>query len=155
MRAGEFIAFARKLLTLPAAQCAAGYRSITSRLYYGAYHEAIDFIENDLGFPHRKTDDNANKHQYILEYLTGSQVQQAQDLAAQLGQLHQRRKNADYDIATARFDGETFAVESVVRLDRIAKAIDACREDAVRGKIQAGMTTYRQRRSAQSPGASS
>jgi hypothetical protein len=155
MKGGEFIAFARKLRTFPAAQCPAGYRSITSRLYYGAYHEALDFIETDLGFPHRKTDDIANKHQFIVEYLTGSQVQQAQDLAAQLGQMHERRKNADYDIAKARFDGETFAVESVVRLDRILMAIDACREDSVRIRIENGMSTYRQRRSARPPGSSS
>lgn len=66
MTGGEFIAFARKLLTLPAARCAAGYRSITSRLYYGAYHEALAFIEDELGFRHRKMDDNVNKHQFVV-----------------------------------------------------------------------------------------
>jgi hypothetical protein len=147
MTGGEFIAFARKLLVLPAAQCAAGYRSITSRLYYGAYHEALVFLEDDLGFRHRKADDNSNKHQFILEYLTGSQEDHAQDLAAQLAQLHERRKNADYDIGKARFDEESFAIESVTRVDRILAAIDACRENAVRAKIEAGMSTYRQRRS--------
>jgi hypothetical protein len=148
MTGGEFISFARKLLTLPAARSPAGYRSVTSRLYYGAYHEALGFIENEMGFRHRKADDNANKHQFVLEYLTGSQEDLAQKLAAQIGQLHERRKNADYDLDQAHFGEESFAVGSVTRADRIMRTIEACREDAVRHKIQTGMSTYRQRRSA-------
>jgi hypothetical protein len=147
MTGGEFIAFARKLLTLPAARCPAGYRSVTSRLYYGSYHELLVFIEEELGFQHRKMDDNNNKHQFILEYLTGSLEERAQDLAAQLAQLHERRKNADYDLGKARFDDEKFAVESVVRVDRIIAALAECREETVRVAIQAGMAAYRQRRS--------
>ncbi|HQU43933.1 MAG TPA: hypothetical protein PK867_14035 [Pirellulales bacterium] len=86
-----------------------------------------------------------------MEYLTGSQEEHAQDLAAQLAQLHERRKNADYDIGKARYDAEEFANESVVRVDRIVRALDACREDSVRTKVHAGMSTFRQRRSAPRP----
>lgn len=154
MVGGEFISLARKLLTLPAARCPAGYRSITSRLYYGIYHEVLDFIEDELGCRHRKMDDNANKHQFVLEYLTGCQVEHAQDLAAQIGQLHERRKNADYNLCQVRFDEESFAVESVIRVDRIMRSIETCREDAVRNEIQSGMTIYRQRRSSRPSSAS-
>lgn len=73
MTGGEFIAFARKLLTLPAGQCPAGYRSVTSRLYFGAYHETLEFIEGELGVRHRKADDNNNKHQFILQCSTSPQ----------------------------------------------------------------------------------
>lgn len=147
MTGEEFISLARKLLTLPAARCPAGYRSVTSRLYYGAYHEALAFIEDELGFHHRKLDDNANKHQFVVEYLSGCQEEHAQDLAAQIAQLHERRKSADYDLSQARFDDESLAVESVVRVDRILRTMAACREDAARSRIQIEMAEYRQRRS--------
>lgn len=147
MTGGEFIALARKLLTVPAARCPAGYRSITSRLYYGAYHEALALIEDELGFRHRKMDDNANKHQFVVEYLSGCVVEEAEDLAAQIAQLHERRKSADYDLSQTRFDDESLAIESVARIDRIIRALDVCREDEVRSRIQRGMSEYRQRRS--------
>lgn len=153
MKAAEFIAFARKLLALPAAHCPAGFRSVTSRLYYGAYHEAMSFIENELGFQHRKIDDNENKHQFVIEYLVGSNEEHAQDLAALLSQLHERRKSADYKISNERFDGEAFAIESVAGADRILNLLDACREESTRNRIQAGMTAFRQRRSSPSSGA--
>lgn len=147
MQAAEFIAFARKLLTLPAAMCPAGYRSVTSRLYYGIYHETIDLIEVELGFVHRKNDDNENKHQFILEYLIGSNEEQAQDLASQLRQLHQRRKDADYELSNQRADDESHAIESVVRADRIMNALSACAVDPVRNRIHSGMSSYREKRS--------
>jgi hypothetical protein len=153
MKAEEFIAFARKLLTLPAARCPAGFRSVTSRLYYGADHEALDFIEVELGFAHRKIDDNINKHQFVLEYLTGSNEEHAQDLATQLSQLHEHRKNADYDISKERFDKENCAIASVVRVDRIVRALDACRDASVQAKIKAGMSVFRARRSPPAIGA--
>lgn len=147
MKCEEFVTFARKLLTLPAGRCPAGYRYVTSRLYYGVYHEVLEFIENELGFRHRKSEDANNKHQFVLEYLAGSDVTNAQDLASQLAQLHERRKSADYEIAKERFDTEAFAIDSVARADRIIQAIDDCREESVRAEILAGMAPFRQRRS--------
>ena len=153
MKAADFIAFARILLTLPAAQCPAGYRSITSRLYYGVYHVALEFIESELGFPHRKADDNNNKHQFIIDYLVGSNEDHAMDLATQLGQLHELRKVADYRIADKHFEKDnTKAIESVTRVDRIIRTIDACREPTARNNIQNGMSVYRKRRSSPSHG---
>lgn len=148
MNAAEFIAFARKLVVLPAAHCPAGYRSITSRLYYGIYHETLEFIENDLGFVHRKRDDNENKHLFILEYLIGSDEERALDLASQIRQMHQRRKDADYELAKRHVDEDGHAIESVSRADRILSAIDECRRDPLRTEIQAGMSLFRTRRSA-------
>ena len=147
MTGDEFISFARKLMTLPAARCPAGYRSVVSRLYFGAFHLTGRFVEDELGFRHRKSLDNSNKHQFILEYLVGSNEPHAQDLASQLSSLHYRRKNADYDLQDARYENEKFAADSVVRLDRIITALELCRDDHVRPTIQNGMATYRQRRS--------
>lgn len=147
MKADEFIAFARKLLTLPAAQCPAGYRSVTSRLYYGIYHELVDFIEVELGFVHRKSYDNENKHLFILEYLLNTDEEEAKDLASQIRQLHERRKEADYALGKKLPDTDKYAIESVVRADRILNSLDQCRQNPLRGKIQADMLAYRRRRS--------
>ncbi len=61
MTGDAFVEFARKLLVLPLGACPAGNRSIVSRLYYGVFHAARQFIEDQLGFPHQNFDSN-NKH---------------------------------------------------------------------------------------------
>lgn len=100
MSPNDFFAFASKLfLSFPAGP--ACHRSVISRAYYGAYHSALDLVERELGI---RCKSGISEHLYLQRLLKESQVDEAIELGQSLDNLHQSRKEADYDLDSARPD---------------------------------------------------
>src|SRR5687768_11307611 len=96
-----FVMFASQLAVRQNAGPAA-FRSSVSRAYYGAYHRARKLLEQ-MGI--RCTTGKSNEHAYLQRLYQGSGVAQALEVARLLRNLHENRRDADYEL-------EQFAAET-------------------------------------------
>lgn len=137
MTGDRFIDFARKLL-VQYANDPAGIRSIVSRLYYGLYHIALNYLR-EMGY---HPGGNENAHQYIQRRFQNADEQNALLLGDLLVQLHERRTQADYKLDIARYESSLFGEEAVVRIDRALRAFEKCCDEPARSNIKAGISSY-------------
>ncbi|HVA45310.1 MAG TPA: HEPN domain-containing protein [Pirellulales bacterium] len=133
----RFLDLARKMLVMHRTD-PAGLRSVVSRAYYGAFHSARTFLE-DMGCRVARTE---NAHQFVQIRLLNSGEERATKLGTLLTHLHERRKDADYEIDSPQYETEDFAVEAITRADRAMALLADCREELVRSKIKAGIASY-------------
>jgi hypothetical protein len=136
MHADEFIAFASSIAARNSANAVA-YRSSVSRAYYGAYHLSVRFVEQWF---YCKTD---NQHLWVQRHFYNCKHPVAHAVGVALGNLHESRKDADYELDDGNQDTQSAALACVGRADEIRKQLLLCASDA--NQIQAEMQTYRNR----------
>lgn len=145
MTGDGFLDFARKAIVMHRGMPAA-MRSVVSRAYYGIYHLTRRYLE-ELGFP---TPKDESAHRFALVHLANAENEAATDLAALLGEIHERRKRADYDVDDARYETEAFAADTIARADRAARVLECCAAEPVQTTIREGILRYRAKLSAPS-----
>lgn len=138
MTGQEFLDFARKIIVMYRGSPAA-MRTVVSRAYYAVYHIARTFLE-DLGF-HAPKDESC--HRFVLIHLANADNQIATDVAALLGEIHERRKKADYELDQNQYGTEAFAADAIARADRAVRLLDACVVESTRANIRDGILSYR------------
>jgi uncharacterized protein (UPF0332 family) len=138
MTGDDFIDFARKAIVMHRGSPAA-MRSVVSRAYYGVFHLARTMLEH-LGF-HSIQDENS--HRFVLIQFANAGEDLATDIAALLGELHERRKRADYDLDNPRYETELFAADSIARADRANRLLDVSRSEPAHTRIRDGIISYR------------
>lgn len=94
----------------------------------------------DLGF-HSPRDENS--HRFVLIHLANAGHETATDAATLLGDLHERRKRADYDLDDARYEAEAFAADAIARADRALRILETCGAEPARRRIRDGIVGYR------------
>lgn len=138
MTGNDFLDFARKAIVMHRGSPPA-LRSVVSRAYYGVFHLARDFLEG-LGF-HSPKDENS--HRFLLIQLANADDETATDTAALLGDLHERRKRADYHLDDGRYETETFAADALARADRAVRLLETVGTEPLRTKVRKGILSYR------------
>lgn len=136
MTGDDFIAVAAKIAATYSdpASC----RTAVSRAYYGAFHLAKSFLA-DIGI---KPPRNANTHVFIQHHLAGSGHTTAGSIASLLGDLHEGRLHADYDLNYKQIESVLQARASVERATRIQVAVNECRTSQAQAVIKAGIEVY-------------
>jgi uncharacterized protein (UPF0332 family) len=133
----EFISLAGKLCVNPhVGDAEARYRTAVSRAYYGAFHLAVDFLENELG---ESVARNYLAHQFVYRGLFGCGDDDARHAARLLNDLRAMRNDADYDSDEARFRIQATAEESVVNAHDVRSSLDACRKTCQDETVREGL----------------
>lgn len=138
MTGNDFVDYARKTIVMHRGSPAA-MRSVVSRAYYGIFHLTRTLLE-DMGF-HSPRDENS--HRFVLIHLANADDETATDAATLLGELHDRRKRADYDLRDTRYETEAFAVDAITRADRAVRLLEMCGAEPLSTKIRDGILSYR------------
>ena len=137
MTGNDFITLAGWIVAsgADAARC----RTAISRAYYGAFHLALDFIEDIGGTVHR----NASAHIQVQRLLKASGQPPAQEAGALLEDLHGDRIKADYRFRNTTVESHAFAKYRVEMAARIRSALTVCKKEPIRSAIKAGMQSDR------------
>jgi len=141
MTPSEFVDLAHRLAEADDSG-AAGYRSAISRAYYGAYLSAKALVEG-LQIPCRAKD-RTSDHMLLQKYLINCQVPLAVELGYLLSNLQEARKKADYEMNLADVEQQDESKLSVARAFAILSKIEDCHPVAIKQKLKAGITQYRQ-----------
>ncbi len=136
MTGDDFIAVAGKIAATYSdpASC----RTAISRAYYGAFHLSKSFLADIGTLPPR----NANVHVFIQHRLAGSGHATAAKVAALLGDLHEDRLHADYNLDKKQIETVIHARASVERAKRIQSALHECATTEARAAIKTGIEEY-------------
>lgn len=137
MQAEDFITFAGKIAAQGTVGTA-GYRSAISRAYYGAYHLLLEYLE---GLGHHCNSDNI--HVCVKRCLANCDVPEGANLGQRIGNLHENRKDADYDLQNPASETQGLARACVLRAEEIRRLLAECRVEPLRSKIAAGVDHYR------------
>jgi uncharacterized protein (UPF0332 family) len=135
--AAAFLEFARQLAANENLS-AAGHRTVTSRAYYGAFHAARHALER-VGVKCPRGD---NEHQFVQRALLNCQVPLAVEAGRLLENLHQGRKEADYDLDALHTENRTTADLSLLRADDIVTKLAACSSGVLSQQFAAGVSQY-------------
>jgi uncharacterized protein (UPF0332 family) len=141
MNPGQFLTFADGIAQNPAAG-PAGYRSAISWAYYGAFLQARELVGTRTGF---RIDSGGNEHKYLQRLLLNSSVTEGQEIGELLKNLHQSRKEADYDMHLAHCERQAEALLCVARAQALTQRLTTCSAGMLFSKIQLGIKAYLQK----------
>jgi hypothetical protein len=111
---------------------AARCRPAISRAYYGAFHLALDFIDDVGGTVHR----NAAAHVQVYRLLKASKQRAAAQAGSLLEDLHRDRIKADYRLDNKTVDSQAYAKHRVEMASKIRSALNECSMEPTRSAIQ-------------------
>jgi hypothetical protein len=131
----EFYALAEQLLS--SEKCPAGFRTVTSRAYYAAFLEAVEFLAK-MGVPVERT---AAGHKEVRHILTNSGDKDLADAGKILDDLRDHRNGADYRLHEAEYGREERATLRWRESGVIMVTLSACRSDQTR--FEAAKSTIR------------
>ena len=137
MNGQDFIAFAARIAasgTNDPASC----RSSISRSYYGAFHLAREFL-GGLGYRCR----SENEHHWVQRHFLNCKVNEVKEIGRLLANLHESRKEADYDLHLFHSESSQQARFCVERAERLRIQVDSCREPTLALEIKSDMDRYR------------
>jgi uncharacterized protein (UPF0332 family) len=132
-----FIDFASKI-SQQASSGAPGWRSAVSRAYYGAYHLARDFLVRQNWHCTME-----NEHLWVQRHFANCKLPLAKAVGQALANLHQSRKDADYELANAAAETQNNAIACVMRADAIRTQLQQCADPTSLPTILSEMKTYR------------
>jgi len=138
MDGNDFIDFASELSASDAIGPAA-CRTVVSRAYYGAFHLALALVE-EFGFFSRRSD---NEHRWVQWHFQNCKLALAQEIGRALQNLHESRKEADYDLARPQPDSPTNAAACVLRAGEIRRKLAECRDPTISAQLVAEMVDWR------------
>lgn len=139
MNPNDFFAFASKLFLSfpPSAAC---HRSVISRAYYGAYHSARQLLDN-LGI---RSKSGISEHLYLQRLLKESQLDEAIDIGQSLDNLHQSRKEADYDLESGKPERRSQVQACLERaVDIISRVTAFSTDEALQVRLREGIEDYK------------
>jgi uncharacterized protein (UPF0332 family) len=119
MNASEFIDLAARL----AGQGKSGARSAVSRSYYGAFHLAMQLLEEYATAPPA----HGQAHALVQNYLLAVNNTDANEAGLLLSDLHGERLKADYRLSNEKAESLTFAMQGVEAAHAIKIRLDAYR----------------------------
>ena len=132
----EFIALAQRMAASGGDR--AWFRTVSSRAYYGAFHGATEFLA-ELNVHPTKTE---RVHFIVHAYLENSMNRPSENAGRLLGDLHVRRKEADYKLASGPYETAAFARYSVEMALRIRELIVECTTDPLRTAVHRAVLEY-------------
>jgi uncharacterized protein (UPF0332 family) len=141
----DFIPFAEKLLASATEADPAAMRTIVSRAYYGAYLQARIVLTETWGQPPFR---GGNEHLFVQQLFLNCQVLEGKEIGKLLQSLHERRKDADYEMKEVYIESRTNAELSIISAWEIVSKLDAHTTGIVGAQIRAGITQYRRIRQA-------
>jgi len=134
-----FLDVAKKFLNIPSE---AAYRSAVSRAYYALFHAASRFL-GKLGF---QTAKGPQAHGEIPARFNNCGVEDGEQIASWLNELHRQRFLADYDLTsdkfTVQFKSAIWIAQSeqaMLKLNDIAASQNLC------NKIRTGIRAYEEK----------
>jgi uncharacterized protein (UPF0332 family) len=139
MDGGAFIDFASRLAASASAG-PAGYRSSISRAYYGAFHLARSLL---LQFGFHSV--GGNEHQWVHRHFFHCKMAAAVEVGRMLMNLHESRKEADYDLDEPKVETSSHAVACVERADAIRDRVEICARSENVDQVRSEMVEYRKR----------
>jgi hypothetical protein len=144
MDAKEFLDLAGRL-SLGRVAGPAEFRTAISRTYYGVYHLARRILTDELRFVCR--DDN--EHRWVQRHFYNCQMQSAKDVGRLLGNLHEARKSADYELSNVAIETAPQARFQLERAAEIQSRLQSCASNANLELLRAEMIAYRTRANVQ------
>ena len=139
MSPDDFLKTANRL-ALSRASGAADFRSSISRAYYAVYHLARQILNDQLQFYCRA---GGNEHQWVHRHFANCTNADAHEAGRVIQDMHDARKNADYDLSDARVETEAAARLSLERAEKVKHRLAACTNDANLAALKAEMIRYR------------
>jgi uncharacterized protein (UPF0332 family) len=140
MDGSDFLDYAGKVAAMRSVG-PAGYRSAVSRAYYGAFHLSCLFLEQ-YNFRCPKTE---NAHVWVQKHFLNCTLPLAAETGRLLADLHQSRKDADYDLAKTYADSQKNAAFCVARADEIRTRLQECATAPNIEQVRAEMLEFRKR----------
>lgn len=131
MNGSEFISLAGTLAASATPNAEARYRTAVSRAYYGAYHVAIEVLE-ELGALVRA---NHLGHRDTINKLRSTDVEEAMRAARIIEDLHTARIVADYRLKNRRFEKAAHALIAVEDAHDAVDALQACLAEPVKSEL--------------------
>src|SRR4051812_30104789 len=101
---------------------AAGFRTAISRSYYGAFHQARDFLERLSIFLV-----SSKPHVEVIAILTNSGDPDVDQAASLLGDLRDKRNVADYELRNPTIEVEVVAVKCLTDAREVIAKLNGCR----------------------------
>lgn len=139
MKPSEFTFYAAKLASR-ANLTRAEYRSAISRAYYGVFHSVKEFVEKDLGHSCKA---GGSEHRKLQQFLMNCRVDEGVDLGRMLQNLHESRREADYDLDDVASESQSQARLCVERAVATVSALTICASGSLKENIRAGIEAYR------------
>jgi hypothetical protein len=106
---------------------AAGFRTAISRSYYGAFHQARDFLERLSIYLV-----TSNPHPEVIAILTGSGDADVDEAVRLLRDLRTIRNVADYDLRDQRPENEALATQCLIDARDVIAKLNGCRVSPAR-----------------------
>jgi uncharacterized protein (UPF0332 family) len=137
MTGDDFLTYAGKLAALHGRD-PAGARSCVSRAYYGVFNAARELLEeNQISIGKSE-----NCHKKLVHYFSGSEDAEAEAFANLIGDLHERRKKADYTLSDSRWESQEFAVRSLERAQTLRSQLATMATEPRRTAVMDGIRKY-------------
>ncbi len=137
----QFLLFADSVAQNPSSG-PAGYRSAIFRAYYAVYLQARDLIGVTMGF---RIDGGGNEHKFIQRLLLNCSLEEGQEVGELLKNLHQSRREADYDMDLLHCESQAEARLCVARAQEVSQRLATCASGMVFTKIKLGIRAYLQK----------
>ena len=118
-------------------------RTCVSRAYYAAYLTARSIMITAWRQPEFI---GGNEHRLLQQCLLNSNVAEAYAIGKLLENLHERRKNADYDLDDTDMNTAENAEFSIDRANDIIDRLNQCSTGVLSAQVRAGVTQYRRLR---------
>lgn len=131
-----------QLLAMSRSNGPADFRSSISRAYYAVYHLAKQFLNDQMQFYCRS---GGNDHQWLHRQFVNCTTADARDAGRIIQNMHDARKDADYDLADTAVEHADVAKLSLERAEEVKKLFAACTAEANLSAIKAEMLQYRKR----------
>lgn len=140
----DFLALAKRLYqTEQHSPDPATMRTCVSRAYYAAYLTARSIMITAWRQPEFI---GGNEHRLLQQCLLNSNVAEAYAIGKLLENLHERRKNADYDLDDTDMNTAENAEFSIDRANDIIDRLNQCSTGVLSAQVRAGVTQYRRLR---------
>jgi len=140
MKPDAFILLANRLAS-DAASGPEAHRSAISRAYYGAYLSVLNF-KDDLGISCR-IESKLSEHQSLQQLLANSNVPPAIEISQRLANLHESRKEADYEMGNLRSENPSSSADAVRRANVVINLLSQCQQAPTRSQLMVGLMQYR------------
>jgi hypothetical protein len=114
------------------------WRTSIGRAYYGAFHVALNLLRDDLRIVFPSGRNKRSDHEFVQMALRNSKDAEADRAGKLLGDLHEYRKNADYDLKTSDHGKQGVAAVSVELATRVCSLLKSCssRRSAIKTSIE-------------------
>ena len=145
MKPELFLTLARAISNKPIvgpAEC----RTAISRAYYGVFHSLRRFIKLDLSISIHASGGRDNSHLLLQQYLVNCNVALAAQMGRMLRDLHDSRKEADYDLDNDKLETSAHVQACVARADSLLNKLELLNQAPTKQLFIAGLTQYKKLR---------